>query len=545
MRYSTWNMLPKSRADSLPLSILAARGITAKEDIECFFDSPLSCLHDPFLLPDMHKAVERIKKALASNEKIAVYGDYDVDGVTATCLLVEYLRSQNADCVYFIPNREEDGYGLHDYVIRTMRGDGVSLIVTVDVGVMAFEAANAAKEAGIDLIITDHHSCKGPLPDAVAVVCPCREDSEYPYARLAGVGVAFKLVCALETGDDIEQLLLKYGDLVALGTVADIMPLNDENRILVSRGLSVLSSAPRLGISFLLNALGLGGKPVTSSTISYSLAPVLNAAGRMKSPDLALELLLTKDSARAQTLTAVLDEANAQRRKLEADIYAQAMKECEGIASNALVLSHKDWHQGVTGIVAAKLLDKYEKPVFIISVNGNTGKGTARCPHGINLMEILEKCSELLLGFGGHSFAAGFTIETDKIKDFEYAVQKAVQPSGKREDALVIDAVVVPSDITIWNAEGIAAMAPFGAANPEPVLMMNGVTIKRITPLKDGKHLRLLVGAGGMTYTVICFGFAYNEFPYCAGDAADIAFCLSLNHFRGDITLQLELKDIR
>lgn len=555
MRYSQWKLLPAANKGQLPLSILAARGIESDIDIRRFLRSPLSSLHDPFLLPDMRNAVERLEKALETGEKIAVYGDYDVDGITATCLLTDYLRSKNADCVYFIPNRSDDGYGLHAPVIRELKASGVTLIVTVDVGIMAFEAALVAKDEGVDLIVTDHHNCPETLPMVLAAVNPRRADSLYPYGRLAGVGVAFKLVCALELGsaynniEGLKALIRRYGDLVALGTVADIMPLDGENRVLTAHGIYMLSSSPRPGIRILLEALGLNGKPITAQTIGYHIAPVLNAAGRMKSAGLALELLLAGDAARAQYLVAVLIEANTQRRKLEAEIYARAAAECEKLPSDvpAITLAHEDWHQGVTGIVASKLLEKYRKPVFIISVNGETGKGTARCPRGTDLMELLGRCSEFLISFGGHSLAAGFSVKAEDTEAFKFAVQNAAQGLEREPETetLIIDAAVGSNDLTVDNAEGIATLGPFGSANPEPVLMLNRAVINQITPLKDGKHLRLLISADGAAHTVICFGFAHGEFLFRAGDIVDIAFSLSVNRFRGEVTPQLELKDIR
>lgn len=534
MRYTVWKTLPIMQTGSLAGSILKARDIDGDE----------TPLHDPFLLPDMKRSVTRIEQALANGEKIAVYGDYDVDGITATCLMTDYLRSKGADCIYFIPNRIEMGYGLHAAALEQIRNQGVKLVVTVDVGVTAFDAAKAAADMGLDLIITDHHTCRDHLPQALAIVNPKRDDNNYPFVGLAGVGVAFKLICAIE--GSTETLLEKYGDLVALGTVADIVPLVGENRYITRRGLETL--AKRQGIAALLALQGKEDKPITSSTIAFSIAPLLNAAGRMKNAELALELLLTDDTERTKYLAMLLTDLNEQRKEIETEMHRQALEMCaeSGDSDPAIVLAHKDWHPGVTGILASKLLERYKKPVFLITHDGVGAKGTARCPKHMDLIALLEQCSDILSAFGGHSAAAGFSIDAERIDEFTTAIKNAAASSKQlpREEALLIDALIAPREISRINAEKIAAVGPFGAGNPEPVFQLNRAVIERVIPLKEGRHLRLQVNAEGMSFTAICFGFALNGFPYKAGDTVDLAFRMGLNYHRG-VTVQMELVDIR
>jgi len=535
LKYTQWRTLPIKQNGSLANSILAARGMTGE----------YTMLHDPLLLPDMQKAADRIKRAIKSREKIAVYGDYDVDGVTATCLLVDYLRSKGIDCIYFIPDRIEMGYGLHTEALAKIKERGATLVVTVDVGVTAFEAALAARDMGLDLIITDHHTCRDTLPAALAVVNPKRADSQYPFANLAGVGVAFKLICALE--GEIEDLLERYADLVALGTVADIVPLIDENRYLTRRGLETLGK--RKSIAQLLALQGKEGKPVTPVAISYGIAPMLNAAGRMKNAKLALELLMSTDKEHTRYLAIQLNDLNEQRREIETVMLRQALEMCakSGDSAPSIVLKHKDWHPGITGILASKLMERYRKPIFLITYNGEKAKGTARCPKHIDLTELLGQCEDTLLGFGGHSAAAGFTVYTSRIDEFTAAIQSAAAMAKQlpHEEALIIDAIVSPKEITKQSAEEIAAIGPFGAGNPEPVLQLNRAVIDRIIPLKDGKHLRMNITAEGLNRTVVCFGFSFDSFPYQAGDTVDLAFKISLNDFRRETVVQMELIDIR
>ncbi|MCL1820493.1 MAG: single-stranded-DNA-specific exonuclease RecJ [Oscillospiraceae bacterium] len=529
MKYNQWRTLPINQIGSLALSLLAARGI----------DESGVRLHDPFLLPDMRKAAERIERAAAAREIIAVYGDYDVDGVTSACIVTDYLRSRGAECLHYIPDRLTLGYGLHTEALRELRGQGATLVITVDVGVTAFEAADAAAEMGLDLIITDHHNCRDELPNALAVINPKRADSEYPFKELSGAGVALKLICAL--GGDSG----KYIGLAALGTVADIVPLVGENRFIAKHGLETIGEHP--GIAALLAIHGMDGKPVTAKTVSYTIAPMLNAAGRMQSADIALELLQDGDTARKKYLASVLNDLNNQRKEIEADMLRQAHEMCAGMGdAPAIVLAREGWHPGITGILAAKLTDYYKKPVFLGAYAGDIVKGTARCPKGMDLTELLEQCSDTLIGYGGHTAAAGFTVEPGRVEEFAAAVTEAAgRVSRQPADALIIDAIVAPHEINRSNAEEIAAMGPFGEGNPEPILRLNGAVIDRIIPLKEGKHLRMNITAGTRPLSVLGLGFPVRGFPYSQGDVVDLAFRMGLNDYRGEVSVQMELVDIR
>ena len=518
-------------------------------------------LHDPFLLPDMDKAVRVIGDALAAGQKIAVYGDYDVDGVTACALMADYLRSRGADCVCHIPRRDREGYGLHAGTLKTMYDSGVSLVITVDVGVTATEAAQAANEMGLRLIITDHHDCLGARPPAQAVIDPKLPGSGYPFAGLAGVGVAFKLACALEMSasegqNHIEcavKILERYGDLAALGTVADVMPMIDENRVLARRGLELLSQGNRPGLNAIMERSGAGRQTPTESSVSYCFAPVLNAAGRMGDALTSVELLLTGDAVKAGNLADLLIGMNNSRREIETAIYGQVTAAWESSQDSAdapaLIMAGRGWHPGVTGIVCSRLAEKYRKPVFLIALGENAeGKGSARAPkpYGVSLTELLSGCGHTLITFGGHASAAGFSIDpanVDAFRDAVFAALRQAAPLQTGADALVIDAAAEPDELTMQTAADIRAVGPFGPQNAEPVLMLADAAVERVTPLKEGKHVSLTLEAGGKRFKAIGFGF--HGFPFRAGDRVDAAFALSVNLFRGNKTLQMELRDVR
>ena len=545
--------------------MLAAKGLTGA-DARRFLEAPLSMLHDPFLLPDMDKAVPIIEEALTARQKIAVYGDYDADGVTACALLTDYLRSRGADCVCHIPRRDREGYGLHAETLKSLYDAGVSLVITVDVGVTATEAAKAAKDMGLRLVITDHHDCLGARPPAEAVIDPKLpgSGSDYPFEGLAGVGVAFKLACALEMsasggrarGGHIEcaaRILERYGDLAALGTVADVMPMTDENRVLARRGLELLSQGGRVGLDAITNRSGAGRQPPTESAVSFCFAPILNAAGRMGDALTSVELLLTDDAVKAENLADLLIGMNNRRREIEADIYGQVVSEWESSADSAgapaLIMAGRGWHQGVTGIVCSKLVEKYRKPVFLIALGENDeGKGSARAPkpYGVSLTELLSGCGHTLITFGGHASAAGFSIDPANVNAFRDAVFTALRQAAPLQagaGALVIDAAAQPDELTMQTAADLRTVGPFGPRNAEPVLMLADAAVERVTPLKGGRHVSLTLASGGKRFKAIGFGF--RDFPFRAGDRVDAAFSLSVNLFRGEKNLQLELRDVR
>ena len=427
MKYTRWTSggrdeaaLERLREAGYPRllsAVLASRGVGTPEEAALFLDRDRSLSWSPMRMRDMDRAVARIETAIAAGERIAVFGDYDVDGITATVLLVDYLRSRGADCEKYIPRRVEDGYGLGREPLRTLRERGVSLVITVDCGITGVEEARYAREIGLDLVITDHHECKDTLPEAVAVVDPRRPDCPYPFKHLAGVGVALKLVLAL--GEQREEALFaRYCTLAAIGTVADVMQMSGENRTIVHRGLEAIGNTDFLGLKALLRETGLTDRAVTSTQIGFVLSPRINAAGRMGKAELAADLLLTDDPERAEELARQLCELNRERQLVEQEIFAQAVEQIPALPPDersALVLSSEVWHQGVVGIVASRLSEKYSCPSFMIHLQNGVGKGSCRSYGGFNLFAALESCSDLLLDFGGHELAAGFNIREEDI----------------------------------------------------------------------------------------------------------------------------------
>ncbi|MGM9612372.1 MAG: single-stranded-DNA-specific exonuclease RecJ, partial [Butyricicoccus sp.] len=402
---------------------LCARGVDTPEKAQAFLATGAEGLHDPMRLRDMDKAVAAIREAIREKQKIIVFGDYDVDGITSTCVLLRYLRSLGADADYYIPNRLSEGYGLSCAAMDALYEQGVRLIVTVDSGVTAFEETAYAKKLGIRMVITDHHECREELPEAEAIVNPRRSDCDYPFTELAGVGVAFKLICALAGPDNLGQVLDKYADLVALGTVADVMPIVGENRVIVAEGLRRLATTENLGLEMLLRESGQKSRRLTSSVISFILAPRINAAGRMGNTEQAVELFLTDDPVRAQELAAQLCEQNKERQAAENEILQQALaalrKEYNPLEDKMIVLAGEDWHHGVIGIVASRICDRYACPTVLIAVDGDIGKGSGRSMAGFNLFEALSDSADLLDKFGGHELAAGLTIQKSNIDEFK------------------------------------------------------------------------------------------------------------------------------
>lgn len=431
MKYQQWSIpdLPAQAVDRLTgvgypylvSSVLASRGVTTPEEAAAFLERDRELPYSPFLMKDMDRAAGRVNRALADGERIAVFGDYDVDGITATVILVDYLLSRGGDVVHYIPRRIEDGYGLGKDAILSLHDQGVRLLVTVDCGITGVEEVAYANSLGMDVVITDHHECKEELPPACAVVDPHRLDCGYPFKHLAGCGVALKLVLALGGESREEALLSRYCTLAAIGTVADVMQMSGENRTIVSRGLASIGRSDFIGLHALLREAGLSDKAVTSVQIGFVLAPRINAAGRMGAADMAADLLLSTDPHQAERLARELCALNRERQSVEQAIYAQAVEQIEQSPAqerSALVLASDTWHQGVVGIVASRLSEKYACPSFMIHLSGGTGKGSCRSWGGFNLFAALESCSDLLLDFGGHELAAGFTIEEKNIPAF-------------------------------------------------------------------------------------------------------------------------------
>ena len=556
VKYGIWNVnepevnavntLVGSGYAPLAAMVLASRGIKTGTQAHGYLDCNVPLL-DPFLMTDMDLAAGRVGLAMARGEKIAVFGDYDVDGITATCLLTSFLRSHGVDCVSYIPGRLEEGYGLNPIAIHQLHQEGVNLIITVDCGITAVAEAELCRELGIDLVITDHHECKDVLPHAAAVVDPHRPDSGYPHKNLSGVGVAFKLAAAL-SGDQ-EAVLRDYADMVCLGTVADVMPLQGENRTFVSRGLELLSCTTRPGIAALMAESGCDPKNVTASSIGFMLAPRINAAGRMGQIELALELFLTEDPVRAAAVAKALCELNRQRQTVESEIYAQAVSMLPaGQPPEAIVLADETWHQGVVGIVASRIAEEYACPAFLICLDGEYGKASSRSHGGFNLFASLTALSSLLESYGGHELAAGFTITRSNIPEFRRQIC-ALAAGFYSDDAprttLDVDCAIPAELLTIHNIESLSALEPCGNSCPKPVLMMKNLTIDRITMVGNGRHMRLRLRSGRTGVNAIYFSANPESVSIQTGDMVDIAFTPQINEFRGERTVQMNVLDIR
>ncbi len=526
--------------------VLAARGMTCRQQADAYLNCN-TALIDPFCMRDMDLAAGRLGLALAKGEKIAVFGDYDVDGITATCLLTDFIRSLGGDCVPYIPGRLEEGYGLNPIAIRQLQGDGVKLIVTVDCGITAVEEAKLCAALGIDLVITDHHECKDVLPEAVAVVDPHRADCPYPHKDLSGVGVAFKLASAL-CGSQ-EEVLQAYADMVCLGTVADVMPLRGENRVFVSRGLEALRNTCRPGLLALMEQAGCDKAALTASSVGYTLAPRINAAGRMGQIDLAIDLFLTDDAKKGQELAKALCDLNKQRQSVESEIYQQAVDMLpQGKMPDAIVLADESWHQGVVGIVASRIAEEYCCPTFLICLDGDHGKASSRSYGGFNLFTSLTALAPLLESYGGHELAAGFTIGREQIPQFREKIAELARQyydDGTPRTVLDTDCAVPPELLTLHNIESLAQLEPCGNGCPKPVLVMKDMTVDRIHQVGGGRHMRLRLLCGRYSIQGIWFSTNPETAAIAPGDVVDVAFIPQINEYRGERSVQMNVLDIR
>lgn len=564
MKYDRWNLRPSGPAGSraeleraglppLCAAVLCARGVDTAPAASAFLAHGPDLLHDPFLLQDMEKAVERISRAIREQETLAVYGDYDVDGITATCLLTQFLRTLGGQVVSYIPDRTEEGYGLNNHAIDALARQGVTLIVTVDCGITAAQEVEYARALGVDVVITDHHQCKEVLPQAVAVVDPRRPDCSYPFPDLAGVGVALKLALALTAPAQRPQVLLDYGELAAIGTVADVMLLQGENRALVHLGLERLADCSRPGLQALLREAGCPrGQVPTTVTIGYGLAPRINAAGRMEQAGTALELLLTQDPQRGQELAQELCQLNRLRQAIELEIFQhcdQLLTHTPALSAPVIVLAGEGWHQGVIGIVASRLAEKYACPAFMISLDGDKGKGSCRSFGGFNLFGALERCAPLLDSYGGHELAAGFSIRRDNIPAFRAALCQLVEEfAGHQpmESSLDVDCEIPHcSLLSPQDVESLSLLEPFGSGNPKPVFLLRSVCVLSHTDVGGGRHLKLKLRRDGVVMDAIFFSANTAACGIENGQRLDIAFTLQINQFRGNRTVQLQLCDLR
>ena len=513
--------------------ILAARGITDPTEALTLLAGEEE-LSDPMLLTDMDKACARILEAIDKEQTIVVYGDYDVDGVTATALLYQHLKGMGASVKCMLPSREGDGYGLSKNAIQSIHDKGCQLIVTVDNGISALEEAEFAASLGVDLIVTDHHLPHDALPKAVAVVDPRRADDHSPFKGLCGAGVAFKLCAALD-GCPPEEMLDYCGDLAAVGTVADVMPLTGENRTLVKAGLKLLQQTDRPGISALLEEVGLEGKPITAENVSYAIAPRINAAGRMDNAVTALQLVLCEDEERAAELAHKLNEINVARQETEQEIVKAAQKQLDAepaiLEDRVILIWGRDWHPGVIVIVASRLVEKTGRPVIVVSVDEHgEGKGSGRSVQGFNLHACIASCEDILLRFGGHAMAAGLSVREENLHE----LRRRLNEWAARECPVLLtpplecDLSIHLDRITVESVRRLEQLAPYGAENPTPVFVLEKAVVDGIYPVSEGRHCRLRLRQGSASMYAVWFGMHPEQLPYAMGDVVDVALNLSV-----------------
>ncbi len=533
--------------------LLVNRGITDLQQAASFINPTLDGLHDPFLLPDMATAVERIREAISNGQRIAIYGDYDVDGITAASALYLFLKSKGADVEVYIPHRYLEGYGMNCQAIEQLHARGTELIITVDCGITAVDEVDLARQLGMDVIVTDHHQCSGDLPRACAVINPSRSGHSYPFCSLAGVGVAAKLIQAI----DGTEALKEYLDLIALGTVADVVPLLDENRILVAKGLERINASPRLGVEALIKAAGLTKGSIDSYRIAFMLAPRLNAAGRMSTAYLGFSLLTTEDETEAMRVAQQLNEENNRRQQIENAL----LEECIDRVINHADLSaewvivlegeeDKGWHPGVIGIAASKISERFYRPCILISLQGDTGVGSARSIEGFNIYNALKQVDDLFVRFGGHEMAAGFSIPREAIPELKQRLLSYVHRS--MDESLLIprnyhDGLLMPQDITLSLVQELKQLEPFGMGNPPPRFLFCNAEVQNCwTVGEDGRHLKMSVSTGQRLWDAIGFGLGdKKDYLLGGGKKVDIIAAVEENEWGGVKKVQFNVKSMQ
>lgn len=559
MNIKKWEVAPldKERAAqlaerySLPFflaMLLEIRGVNKEEEIRDLLSG--GQLSDPFLMKDMDKAVERIRRAIDNFEKIAVYGDYDADGVTATSILFTYLEAVGADVIYYIPQREGEGYGMNLHAVETLHQEGVTLIITVDNGIASVNEVERAAQLGIDVVVTDHHRPQERIPNAYAVVDAYQSDDHGPYKDLSGAGVALKLVMALEDGD-ADAVLEEYADLAALGTVADVVPVLGENRTIVKAGLSILTRGGRAGVDALMEQSGMGGKATTATSLAFTVIPRINATGRMGAPERAVRLLTCETQEEAEPLSAEICEDNNHRREVEAQIAKEAMEKIEQdpalLYSRVIVVDGKDWHHGVIGIVASRITERFGKPCMVISTDGQMAKGSGRSVEGFSLFEAICACGDLMERYGGHPMAAGITLPAENVPLFRERINQYAAQVCREMPApiLRVDCRLNPSALTPEMPQSLQPMEPYGSGNPQPLFGLYGMELKQIIPVGGGNHLRLVCAKRGATLTCMKFSTRPEEFPFAPGEVLDLAVTLEAKEFRGEPQLTVSVREAK
>ena len=563
--------------------LLYNRGYKDPTSASSFVKMENEMLRNPFDMADMMKGVQRIKKALDEKEKITVYGDYDVDGVTSVCTLYLYLKSLGANVEYYIPNRTGEGYGVSVSAIDSIKEGGTNLIITVDTGITANEEVTYAKSIGVDFLITDHHECRSDLPEATAVINPHRPDCNYPFKELAGVGVVFKLICAYEeyrTGDtrmkSTLRIIKEYADLVAIGTIADVMPIKEENRIIVKYGLNMIENTDRIGLAALIDVSS--NKPdakhseriekirrrkktkITSSFIGFTLAPRINAAGRVRSATIAVELFLCEKYSDAVKIAEQLCSANKERQAEENKIMQEAYEKIEALDINknpVIVLDADDWHHGVIGIVSSRITEKYSRPSILVSFEGNdedvdhldnVGKGSGRSIKGMNLVDALCYCSDHLVKFGGHELAAGLSVTRDQLPIFIEKINEFARANLSEDDMVPVieaDCEIEFADVSLALADSLQLLEPYGVSNPVPQFIMKNVLVSEVSGVSDNKHTRLTLTDGKASFSAMYFTNSPSDLGICPGDKVDILFNLVTNEWLDRKSVQLIIRDVK
>lgn len=546
------NAVAVSQRYELPMLIamlLDIRGITDDRDIDEFlYGDTLTA--SPFEIKDMDKAVERIQAAIEYGERICVYGDFDADGVTSTALLYSYLSDIGADVIYYIPSRESEGYGMNRDAVSKICERGVKLIITVDNGVAAVDEVAYAKSLGIDTVITDHHAVPDILPDAVAVIDLHRKDCNSSFKELSGVGVAFKLVQAIE-GEyaDIEGLLENYSDLAAIGTVGDIVSLRGENRVLVRNGLRHINNGDRLGLAALVEESGLSGRNISAGNLSFTMVPRINAGGRLGLSQKSVSMLLTDDEEYAADIAAELSSDNAERQQIERDILSDIdslIRENPSIVNNRVIVVYGEgWHKGVIGIVASRIKEVYNKPAIIITLDDDVCRASGRSVAGFSLIDAVFSCSDLLIQCGGHPMAVGFGIRRENIEDFITQINRYAQLNPIPAPTLELDCKLNPAQLSVELARGLSLLEPYGAGNPTPLFGLYNMTLRDIREIGGGRHLRLTLSRGDSTVYAMRFSTTLAEFPYHAGDIVDLAVTLDISVYNNSESLSVFIRDMR
>jgi single-stranded-DNA-specific exonuclease len=557
--------------------LLYYRGYRDENSIKTFIGMESEMLCNPFTMKDIEKGINRIRLAIKNGERITVYGDYDVDGVTSVCTLYLYLKSKGAVVDYYIPNRAGEGYGVSVSAIEQIRDRGSKLIITVDTGITANDEVEYAKSIGVDFVITDHHECHADVPNAAAVINPHQQDCEYPFKELAGVGVVFKLISAYEEfvfgrsrREAAFKIFSEYADLVAIGTIADVMPIKNENRIIVSYGLRMIENTKRPGIIALMEAAAMKDSQksdrvkkrskITSGYVGYTLAPRINAAGRIRSATLAVELFLSEDRESARRIAEELCDANKERQNEENKIIKDAYEKIEKMDLDnnpVIVLDADNWHHGVIGIVSSRITEKYSRPSILVSFEGNegdtpspsdVGKGSGRSIKGLNLVDALCYCEPYLLKFGGHELAAGLSVTRESLPLFREKINEYARENLADVDmipTLDADCTIDFTDVNLYFAQQLQQLEPYGVGNPIPTFVMRGIFVNEVSSVSEGKHTRLILSDGISTVTAMCFSNSPEALGVCAGDKIDVLFNIDINEWLGRKNVQLIVKDIK